>query len=132
MAAIMLQTTPRVYAKISEKSFYISAKTYEKYIVCKDHCIALHSNRTCSLPVFKCHITLLGQIEEIPLKLDPFCFTYQHVDCLYTLFKYRFNGKIIAKSGNVFDNVQREIFFNQRNRRVDKIPSVAKKEALQK
>ena len=132
MAALMLQTIPSVYAKISEKGLYIIAKLYENNIVCKDYCIAHHGNKTCSLTASRKHSILRGEIEELLHKLDPFCFTYQHVDCLYTLFKYRFSGKIIAKSGNVFDNVQREIFFNQRNRRVDKIPSVAKKEALQK
>ena len=64
--------------------------------------------------------------------MDTFCFTYQHVDCLYTLFKYRFSGKIFANSGNVFDNVQRAISFNQRNRGVDKMPSIAKKRLLRK
>ena len=54
------------------------------------------------------------------------------MDCLYTLFKYRFSGKVIAKSGNVFDNVQRPIFFNQRNRGVDKMPSIAKKRLLRR
>ena len=29
--------------------------------------------------------------------MDTFCFTYQHVDCLYTLFKYRFSGKIMQR-----------------------------------
>ena len=64
--------------------------------------------------------------------MDAFCSTYQHVDCLYTLFKYRFSGKLIAKSGNVFDNVQRAISFDQRNRRVDKMPSIAKKRLVRK
>ena len=41
------------------------------------------------------------------------------MDCLYTLFKYRFSGKVIAKSGQVFDNVQRAVDFNQRNKGVD-------------
>ena len=54
------------------------------------------------------------------------------MDCLYTLFKYRFRGKIIANSGNVFDNVERGISFNQRNRGVDKIPSIAEKRLLRK
>ena len=66
------------------------------------------------------------------LKLDTFCFTYQHVDCLYTLFKYRFNGKIFAKSGNMFDNVQRALSFKQGNRGVDKTPSIAKNRLLRK
>ena len=132
MAAIMLQAIPSFYAKISEKSLFISANTYEKYIVCKDYCIAHHDDKTCFLPNCRYHIILLGEIEELLHKLDTFCFTYQHVDCLYTLFKYRFNGKIIAKSGNVFDNVQRAISFNQRNRGVDKMPSIAKKRLLRK
>ena len=132
MAAIMLQTIPSFYAKISEKSLFISAKAYEKFIVCKDYCIAHHDDKTCPLPACKYHIILLGEIEELLHKLDTFCFTYQHVDCLYTLFKYRFSGKIIAKSGNVFDNVQRAISFNQRNRGVDKMPSIAKKRLLRK
>ena len=58
-------------------------------------------------------------------------FTY-HVDCLYTLFIYRFSRKLIAKSRNVIDNVQRAIFFYQRNREVDKKQSVAKKRILRK
>ena len=105
MAAIMLQTIPSFYAKISEKSLFISAKTYEKHIVYKDYCIAHHDDKTCFLPACNYHIILLGKIEELLHKLDTFCFTYQHVDCLYNLFKYRFNGKIFAESGNVFDNV---------------------------
>ena len=58
--------------------------------------------------------------------MDTFCFTYQRVDCLYTLFKYRFSGKGIAKCGQVFDNVERAVDFNQRNKGVDRMPSTAK------
>ena len=132
MAAIMLQTIPSFYAKLSEKSLFVSAKTSKNYIVCKDYYIAHYDDKTCFLPVCKYHITLLGEIEELLPKLDTFCFTYQNVDCLYTLFKYRFSGKTITKSGNVFDNVKRAISFNQRNREVDKMPSIAKKRLLRK
>ena len=51
-------------------------------------------------------------------KLDTFCFTYQLVDCLYTLFKYRFVGKIVTKNGPVFDNIERAVQFNQRHKTV--------------
>ena len=132
MAAIMLQTIPSFYAKISEKSLFISATTYEKYIVCKDYCIAHHDDKTCFLPSCKYHIILLGNVQELLKKLDSFRFTYQHVDCFYTLFKYRFSGKIIAKSGQVFDNVQRAVDFNHRNKGVDRMPSIAKKRLLRK
>ena len=132
MAAIMLQTTPSFYAKFSEKSLFISATTYEKYIVCKDYCIAHHNEKTCFLPACKYHILLLGNVQEALKKLDTICFTYQHVDCLYTLFKYRFSGKVMAKNGQVFDNVQRAVDFNHRNKGVDRMPSMAKKKLLRK
>ena len=97
MAAIMSQTNPSFHAKISENCLFISANTQEKYIVCKDYCIAHHDDKTCFFPACNYHNNLLGNVEELLKKLDTICFTYQHVDCLYTLFKYRFDGKVIAK-----------------------------------
>ena len=131
MAAIMLQTIPSFYAKILEKILFISANTYEKYIACKDYCITHYDDKTCFLPSCKYHILQLGNVQELLKKLDTFCFTYQHVDCLYTLFKYRFSGKVIAKSGQVC-HVQRAVDFNQRNKGVDRMPSIAKKRLLRK
>ena len=128
----MLQTIPRFYVKFSEKSLLISATTYEKYIVCKNYCITHHNEKTCFIPACKYRIVLLGNVQELLKKLDTICFTYQHVDCLYTLFKYRFSGKIFAKSGLVFDNVQRAVDFNHRNKRVERMPSIAKKRLLRK
>ena len=57
----------------------------------------------CFQPNCRYHIILIGNIKELLQKLDAFCFNYQHVDCLYTLFKYRFNGKIVIKIGQLFD-----------------------------
>ena len=132
MVAIMLQSIPRFCKKSSEKSLFISANTYQKHIVCKNYCIAHHDDKTCFLPACKYHIILFGNVEELLKKLDTFCFTCQLVDCLYTRFKYRFSGKVIAKSGQVIDNVQRAVDFNQRNKGVDRMPSIAKKRLLRK
>ena len=128
----MSQSIPSFYTKFSEKSLFISASTFEKYIVCKDYCIAPHDDKTCFLPACKNHIILLGNVEEVLKKLDTFCFTYQHVYCLYRLFKYRLSGKVIAKSGQVFDNVQRAVDINHRNKGEDRMPSIAKKRLLRK
>ena len=114
MADNMLQGKPSFYTKLSEKSLFISANTYENYIVCINYCIAHHDDKTCFLPSCKYHILLLGNVEELLKKLGTFCFTYQNVDCLYTLFKYRFSGKVFAKSGQVLDNVQRAADFNKK------------------
>ena len=52
MAAILLQAIPSFYTKLSEKSHFISANTYEKFIVRKDYCLAHHDDKTCFLPFF--------------------------------------------------------------------------------
>ena len=46
---------------------------------------------------------------EMLQKFVAFCFNYQRVDCLYTLFKYRLSGKINVKNGKLFDIVQRAV-----------------------
>ena len=111
MADVMLQAVPSFFAEYSEKCLVISSNTYKKYVVCNYYCVSFHNKKTCFVSNCKFHIILLGNVEELLNNLDLFCFTYQHVDCLYTLFKYRFSGKVIAKSGQVFDNVQRAIAF---------------------
>ena len=83
------------------------------------------------LPACKSHI-IHGNVQELLKKLDTFCFTYQHVDCLCTLFKYQFSGKVFARSGQVFDKVQRAVDFNQRNKGLDRMPIIAKKRLLWK
>ena len=70
----MLQTIISFYAKISQKSLSISAETYEKYIVCKDCCIADHDDKTCSLPAWKYHMVLHGGIEKLLREMDTFLF----------------------------------------------------------
>ena len=69
-------------------------------------------------------------IEELLHKLDAFCFNYQHVDCLYKLFKNRFSGQIVVESGQIFENLERAVHFNQQTRGVDRMPSIAKKRLL--
>ena len=130
MADVMLQAIPSFYRNYSKNSLFIFANTYEKYIVSKEYCIARHDDKMCFLYNCRYHI-LIGNIEELLQKLDAFCFNYQHVDCLYTLFKYRFSGKIV-KSGQLFDNLLRAVHFNQQNRGVHRMPSIAKKRLLRK
>ena len=102
------------------------------FFVIKEYCIGGHDDKMCLVPNCRYNINLIGNIKELLQKLDAFCFNYQHVDCLYTLFKYRFSGKIVLKSGFFFDYLQRAVLFNQQNRGVDKMPSIAKKRILRK
>ena len=86
----------------------------------------------CFLPNCRYHLILLGNVDELLNKLDTFCFSYQHVDCLHALFKYPFRGKIVVTSGQLFDKLQRAVHFNQQNRGVDRLLSIARKRLLKK
>ena len=132
MAAVRLQVIPSFYTNYSKNSLIFTANTYEKLILCKEYCIARHDDKMCFLPNCRYHIILKGHIKELLQKLDAFCFNYQHVDCLYKLFKYRFSGKIVLKSGQLFDNLQKAVHFNQQKRGVDTMPSITKKRLLSK
>ena len=130
MAAVMLQAIPTFFAEYSEKCLFISSNTYKKFMLCNDYCVSFHNDKTCFVSNCEFHIILPGNVEELLKKFDKFCFTYQHVDCLYTLFNYRLSGKVIAKSGQVFDNLQRAVDFNYRNKGEDRMPSIQKKDTL--
>ena len=88
--------------------------------------------RRASYPICRCHLILIGDIKELLQNMNAFCFNYQHVDCLYTNFKYRCSGYYVVKSGKLFDNVQRAVYFNHQNREVAKIPSIPKERVLRK
>ena len=62
----------------------------------------------------------MGDIEEMVRILDVFCFTFRHVKCIYTLSKYPFSIKSVARSDEVFDNEQRVVCFNQRTNGMDR------------
>ena len=119
----MLQVTPSFYKIYSKNSLFISANTYEKNIVSNECCIACHDEKMCLLPNCRYETILIGNSKELLDKSDALCFNCQHVDCLYTLSKYRFTGKIVVKSG---------VHFIHQIRGVDRMSRIAKKWLLRK
>ena len=87
---------PRFYTNCSKNSFIISANTYEKYIASKEYCIARRDGKMCFLRKCRFHIILIGDLKEFLPKLDAFCLNYQLVECVYTLFNFRFGCKIMS------------------------------------
>ena len=132
MAAAISKVFLKTPTNYSINSLFISANTYERYILCKKNCVALHNNKMCFLLNCRYQIILIDDNEELLQKLDAFCFNCQHLDCLYTLFKTPFSAKIVIKNGQLFDNVHKAVHFNQQNRRVDRILTIAKKRLLMK
>ena len=106
-AAAKMRLILSFFANCSKQNLFISANTYEIYIACKEYCIAHQDDKLCFQHICRYHIILKGDNDKLLQKLDKFCFTSHHVDCLYTWFKCLFSGKNVAKSGQNFDNMQR-------------------------
>ena len=104
----------------------------KKNFVSKENCVARHDDKMCFLPHCRFHKILTGNIKELLQKLDAFCFNYQYLDYLYTLFRYRFSGKMVVKIRQLFDILQRPVHFNHQIRRVNRMPSIAKKKLWRK
>ena len=61
----MLQVIHSFYTIYSKNSLFISANTYEKYIVRKEYFIARHDDKMCFLlPNCRHHIILIGNIKS--------------------------------------------------------------------
>ena len=66
-------------------------------------------------------------IEELPHKFGTFRFTYPQVASLHILFKWQFADKIVATGEQMFDNVWKAICFSERNREMERKPSIVGK-----
>ena len=122
------------YSDYNAKSLFIfvSENFYEKFIVTQDYCVSNHSS-FCPVENCKFHLVLIGSsLDQILQRLDKYQFTYQNVDCIYTLYKYRFYFKIISSRGDVFSQLNRAVEHNLKCRIPEKLPSVAKKRLLRK
>ena len=96
---------------IDKKSLFISVSNdfYEKYIVTHDYCVSTHKS-LCSLENCKFHLVLIGiSLSQIFQRLDKYVYTYQVIDCLYTLFKHRFYSTIVTSSREMFNQLRRAV-----------------------
>ena len=134
MVAVMLQAIPGLLQKLSETFLFIATHNYEKFLVYRGYFKAAHDPAFCFLKNCKFHLLFIANkdLNDLIVKLNRVCFTYQHVDCSYTLFNFRFSGIVLEKNGEIFDSVERAVSFNKLNKGVDKMPSIAKKRLLRK
>ena len=107
-----------LFQKISETSLFILTDDYEKLLVCRDYCVAAHDPPFCILKT--ANSTFFSSLDRV-------CFTYQHVDCFYALFKFRFSGNVLEKNGEIFDSVEIAVSFIKLNKGVDKIKRLLRK-----
>ena len=92
----LLQKITSWYSKYPKNSLFF-CRRIRKNFVSKVYCIHRHDDKMCFVRNCRYHIILLRDIENLLQNLDVFRFNYQHVDCLYTLFKYRFSSKLLPR-----------------------------------
>ena len=134
MAGIMCQVLPSYFNNLSSKCLFISIsiETFTQYLVTEQYCVARHNN-FCPIENCKSHIILISDsVEDILEKLDNYFYTYQTVDCLYTLFKHQFYNTLVVRKGNVFNQLVTAIKHNSDLKCVEKMPSIAKKRLARK
>ena len=128
MASAMFQAYTTIYSDYNAESLFISVSEnfYEKFIVTQDYCVSNHSS-FCSVEMFKFHLVLIGSsLDQILQRLDKYHFTFQIVDCICILYKYRLYSHIISSRGEVFNQLNRAVEHNLKCRIPEKLPSVAK------
>ena len=116
----------------SEKLLFNSTDNYRNFLVCRGYCVASHNSAYCCLMKCQFHFPLITNENKNDLIgiLDRLCFTYQHVDCFYTLIKYTFIDTKFVKNGEILDFVERIVSFNRLSNGLDKTPSFADKRLL--
>ena len=132
MASAICQAYPTFYSFYNAKSLFISVSEnfYEKIIVTQGYCVSNHSS-FCPVENYKFHLVLIGSLlDQILQRLDKYHFTYQIVDCIYTLYKYRFYSNFISSRGEVFNQLNRAVERNLKCKVPEKLPSVAMKRLL--
>ena len=88
-------------------------------------------NSYCSLENCKYHILLIGStFDQISQRLRNFLFTYQTIDCLYTLYKFRFYSNVISSTGEVFNQLDRAVHHNLKWKGAEKMLKFPKKRLL--
>ena len=123
MAGIMCQVLRSYFNNLSSKYLYvsISIEKFTQYLVTEQYCVA-RDNDFCPIKNCKSHIILISDsVEDILEKLDNSFYTYQTVDCLYTLFKHQFYNTVVVRKGNVFNQLVTAIKHNSELKCVEKI-----------
>ena len=88
--------SPAFTKKFQKKNFSISANTYEKYLVCKDYCIAHHGGKTCFYPLVNIRLYYLETLNScrrssihfaLPINTWIVCIHYSSIDSVEKLLQ---------------------------------------------
>ena len=132
MAAAMGQAFPSFYSDYLKKNticFHFQ-QFLRKNFVTLNICVS-NRHSYCSLENCCFNIFLIGSyFDQVLQQLGNFHFTYQIIDCLYTLYKYRVYSNNISYIGEVLNHFDCDVHHNLKWKGAEKMPRVARKRVL--
>ena len=113
---------------LSKVAIYFIFQWFLRKIYSNQKFLCLYPNSYCYLENCKFNILLIGSYFNQTLqRLGNSLFTYQIINFLYTLCKYRLYSNVISSTGEVFNQLDRAVHHNLKWKGAEKMPSVAKK-----
>ena len=91
MAAVTLQVIPIIVQVIQTAVILLPQRFFQNTMWVKKTLLLATMTKYACYPNER-------DLKELLQKLGALCFNYELVDCLYTVFKYQFSGKIDVKS----------------------------------
>ena len=134
MASAMCQAYPTFHSDYNVKPLFISvSENFHETLVVTRHYRVSNLSSFCSVENCNFHLVLIGSLlDQILQRLDKNHFTYQIVDCIYTLYNNRLYFNIISSRSKIFNQLNCAVKHNLKCRIPEKLPSVAKKRLLRK
>ena len=130
MTPVVLQANPSCYTNSSEKKSVCFCMYIQK-LSTESSCLARHDEDMCFLLSSRHRILLLTDTGRLLQKLDLFCFT---TNTWNVPIRSLIIGSVttVAKSGQLFNGPQSAMYFYQRNRTVDRTPSLGEARLFRK
>ena len=131
----MFQLLPSSFEKYNRNCLFVSIyqENINKFLITSNYSVAIHKD-FCSVEKCTYHILLYSEEgpESLLKKLNGSTFLYQHVDCVFTLYKFRFYGNIVRKNGEIIDELEKAVKYIESHKYLEKCPSITKKRLLRK
>ena len=121
MVEAMYMRSPEYFDPFNQHCIYLSVdkkdfSTVKKLCLVQDFAIAQHKNTCCRHENCMWHVILYSKdetVETFLTKLEYQSLKYQHIDNLFGYYKLFISPSLIERRGQIFENLQNAVEYNQ-------------------
>ena len=119
---------PSFYSDHNNKTFFFLFRTiFTKKYRTQDYCVSTYDS-FCFLEKRKFNLILIGtSLIQFFQRSDKYLYIYQHIDCLYTLYKHRVYSSSVTSRREVLNQLKCGVQHNLRCKVNEKRTSVSRK-----